>query len=120
MYRALCPHLDLRGTTQLFAGQFLITERSEAIIAYKRRFNSELAYYMLHICYIYMCATLRNAFTCILPAGPRILSVRMQGEPRPWLAPDTVLVVRSSKARDGMSQSADNDMDREPGIGDEL
>ena len=53
-------------------------------------------------------------FTCILPAGSRILSVRM-GEPRPWLAPDTVLAIRSSMARDGTS--AGNDMDREPGTG---
>ena len=37
------------------------------------------------------------------------------GEPRPWLAPDTVLAVRSSKARDGTS--AGNDMDHEPGTG---
>ena len=51
-------------------------------------------------------------FTCILPAGSRILSVCM-GEPRPWLAPDTVLAVRSSMAWDGTS--AGNDMDCEPG-----
>ena len=57
---------------------------------------------------------MQYTFTCILPAGTRILSVRMQ--PRPWLAPDTVLAVWSSKARDGTS--AGNDMDREPGTGD--
>ena len=38
------------------------------------------------------------------------------GEPRPWLAPDTVQAVWSSKARDGMS--AGNDVDCEPGTGD--
>ena len=42
------------------------------------------------------------------------LSVRIHS--RPWLAPDTVLAVRSSMARDGTS--AGNDMDREPGTGD--
>ena len=40
---------------------------------------------------LYTCASrsgMQYIFTCILPAGSRILSVRM-GEPRPWLAPDT-------------------------------
>ena len=46
--------------------------------------------------------------------GSRILSVRMHS--RPGLAPDTVLAVWSSMARDGMS--AGNDMDREPGTRD--
>ena len=45
-------------------------------------------------------------FTCILPAGSRILSVRTFA--------GAVLDVRSSMSRDGTS--AGNDMDREPGI----
>ena len=66
---------------------------------------------------MYICASrsgIQYIFTCILPAGSRILSVRMHS--RPWLALDTVLAVWLSMARDGTS--AGNDMDREPGTGD--
>ena len=51
---------------------------------------------------------MRYIFTCILPAGSRILSVRK--------ASDKVLAVRSFMARNG--KSAGNNMDREPGTWD--
>ena len=65
-----------------------------------------------------MCVTLRNAIYIHLhPARGLAHPVCTHaGEPRPWLAPDTVLAVWSSKARDGTS--AGNDMDCEPGTGD--
>ena len=63
---------------------------------------------------MYICASRSGIFTCILPVGSCILSVHMHSWP--WLAPDTVLAVRSSMVRDGTS--AGNDMDREPGTGD--
>ena len=65
-----------------------------------------------------MCVTLRNTIYFRLhPARGLAHPVCTHaGEPRPWLAPDTVLAVRSSKARDDMS--AGNNMDRETGTGD--
>ena len=55
-------------------------------------------------------------FTCILPIGLVHPVCTQAGEPRPWLALDTVLAVRSSMARDGTSTG--NNMDREPGTRD--
>ena len=70
---------------------------------------------------MYVCVTLRNAvYFHLHPAGglahPVCTHAHNAGEPRPWLAPDMVLAVRSSKPRD--STSAGNDIDREPGTGD--
>ena len=66
-----------------------------------------------------MCITLRNIFSpasCPGLTHPVCTHAHDAGEPRTLLAPDTVLAVRSSKARNGMS--AGNDVDCEPGTGD--
>ena len=63
---------------------------------------------------MYICASRSGyIFTCILSVRMHMMQVSLG---QPWLAPNTVLAVWSSKARDGTS--AGNDMDREPGTGD--
>ena len=57
-----------------------------------------------------------NIFHLHPPIGLVHPACTQAGEPRPWLALDTVLAVRSSMARDGTSTG--NNMDREPGTRD--